>query len=272
MERKKKVKKKYQPMGLEILHEDRDIIVVNKAAGLLTIGTGRDGGRTAHAALDDYVKKGNYKSYERIFIVHRLDRDTSGVLVFARSEEAKLTLQKNWAKVKKTYLAFVEGHPSPPSGTIESYLTENEARRVFSTTDRRKGKLSTTRYQTLKQVGKRSLLEITLLTGRKNQIRVHLADQGWPIVGDSKYGRKIRDNKRLALHSHILCFDHPYSGKAMTFSSPAPATFHQMAAAPEPEPSQTQKKDQASPSSQPEQSTRPTRRRPKRLGQQRRKK
>ncbi len=269
-EKKKKAKKKHQPMGLDILYEDRDIIVVSKAAGLLTMGTGRDGGRTAHAALDDYVKKGNYKSYERIFIVHRLDRDTSGALVFARSEKAKLTLQKNWEKAEKTYLAFVEGHPDPASGTIESYLAENDARRVFSTNDSRKGKLSTTRYQTLKQVGKRTLLEITLLTGRKNQIRVHLADKGWPIVGDSKYGKKIRDNKRLALHSHILSFDHPYSGKRMTFTSPAPATFHKMAAAPEPEPAKTQKKKDDK--SAPEQRDAPARKRPPRFSHKRKKK
>jgi len=109
--------------------------VVNKTAGLLTIGTGRDGGRTAHAALDDYVKKGNYKSRERIFVVQRLDRDTSGVLVFARTEKAKLTLQENWPKAAKTYLAFVEGHPDPDEGMIESYLVENDARRVFSSTE-----------------------------------------------------------------------------------------------------------------------------------------
>lgn len=222
-------------MGLDIIHEDRDIIIVNKAAGLLTIGTGRDGGRTAHAALDDYVKKGNYKSRERIFIVHRLDRDTSGLLVFARSEKAKITLQENWHEAEKTYLAFVEGHPDPTSGSIESHLTENEARRVYSTKDPKKGKLSITHYKTLKEVNKRTLLEIKLLTGRKNQIRVHLADKGWPIVGDSKYGRKIRDNKRLALHSHILTINHPHSGERLTFKAPAPATFHKMAAAPEPE-------------------------------------
>lgn len=128
--KKKARRRKHQPMGLEILHEDRDIIVVNKAAGLLTMGTGRDGGRTAHAALDDYVKKGNHKSRERIFIVHRLDRDTSGALVFARTEKAKNTLQKNWEDAKKTYLAFVEGHPDPKEGKIASYLAENEARRV----------------------------------------------------------------------------------------------------------------------------------------------
>jgi tRNA pseudouridine32 synthase/23S rRNA pseudouridine746 synthase/23S rRNA pseudouridine1911/1915/1917 synthase len=219
-------------MGCEILHEDRDIIVVSKAAGLLTMGTGRDGGRTAHAALMDYVKKGNYKSRERVFIVHRLDRDTSGVLVFARSEEAKAKLQENWKQAEKIYLAFVEGHPDPEEGTITSYLVESEARRVYSTKDKKAGRLAETKYKVLKTVGKRALLEVRLVTGRKNQIRVHLADQGWPIVGDGKYGRKIRDNKRLALHSHVLTIDHPWSGKRMTFTSRVPETFHQMAAAP----------------------------------------
>lgn len=219
-------------MGLEILHEDRDIIVVSKAAGLLTMGTGRDGGRTAHAALMDYVQKGNYKSRERVFIVHRLDRDTSGALVFARTEEAKMTLQDNWKSAEKTYLAFVEGHPDPEEDTISSYLVESESRRVYSTRDAKAGRLSHTQYKVIKTVGKRTLLEIKLLTGRKNQIRVHLADKGWPIVGDAKYGRKIRDNKRLALHSHTLSFDHPFHGKRLTFTAPVPDTFHRMAAAP----------------------------------------
>ena len=234
--RKRSSRRKHQPLGLEILHEDRDVIVVNKAAGLLTIGTGRDGGRTAHAALDDYVKKGNPKSRKRVFIVHRLDRDTSGALVFARTEEAKTTLQENWADVKKTYLAFVEGHPDPPEDTTSSHLVENAARRVYSSNDPKAGRLSHTKYKVLKTVGTRTLLEIDLLTGRKNQIRVHLADRGWPIVGDAKYGRKIRNNKRLALHSHTLSFTHPYSGKKLTFTAPIPDTFHRMSAAPKPEP------------------------------------
>lgn len=223
-------------MGMDILHEDRDVIVVNKAAGLLTIGTGRDGGRTAHAALTDYVKKGNPKSREQIFIVHRLDRDTSGAIVFARSEQAKMTLQCNWKSAEKTYLAFVEGHPDPAEDTISTYLAENAARRVFSTLNPREGKLSHTQYKVIKAVGQRSLLEIRLLTGRKNQIRVHLADKGWPIVGDSKYGKKIRDNKRLALHSYVLSFDHPFHGERITITAPVPETFHRMAAAPAPEP------------------------------------
>lgn len=232
---------KRKPMGMDILYEDRDIIVVNKFAGLLTMGTGRDGGRTAHAALDNYVKKGNPKSYERVFIVHRLDRDTSGALVFARTEEAKRSLQDNWENAEKTYLAFVEGHPTPKEDTITSYLAENEVRRVYSTKNRKEGKLSHTKYKVLKEVGERALLEITLLTGRKNQIRVHLADKGWPIVGDSKYGKKIRDNKRLALHSHTLAFEHPYKGERVRFTAPAPATFHKMSAAPPPNPPKPEK-------------------------------
>jgi len=237
--RKRPARRKHQPLGLEILHEDRDIIVVSKAAGLLTIGTGRDAGRTAHAALDDYVRKGNPKSRERVFIVHRLDRDTSGALVFARTEQAKITLQENWSDAEKIYLAFVEGHPDPPEGTISSHLVESSALRVYSSSDPKTGKLSHTKYKVLKRVGNRSLLEIQLLTGRKNQIRVHLADKGWPIVGDAKYGRKIRNNKRLALHSHTLAFAHPYTGKRLTFTAPIPDTFQGMANAPNPKSSQT---------------------------------
>lgn len=233
---KRPIRRKHRPLGLEILHEDRDIIVVSKAAGLLTMGTGRDAGRTAQSALTNYVKKGNPKSRERVFIVHRLDRDTSGALVFARSEAAKRTLQDNWRDVEKTYLAFVEGHPDPAEGTISSHLVESSSLRVYSTNDPKKGKLSHTQYQVVKTVGQRALLEIRLLTGRKNQIRVHLADKGWPIVGDSKYGRRIRDNKRLALHSHSLSFNHPYNGKPLTFTAPPPSSFQRMAGLASPEP------------------------------------
>lgn len=235
MPEKRPIRRKHRPLGLEILHEDRDIIVVSKAAGLLTMGTGRDAGRTAHSALTNYVKKGNPKSRERVFIVHRLDRDTSGALVFARTEQAKRTLQDNWRGVEKTYLAFVEGHPDPAEGTISSHLVESDSLRVYSTNDPKKGKLSHTKYQMVKTVGDRALLEIRLLTGRKNQIRVHLADKGWPIVGDSKYGQRIRDNKRLALHSHSLSFAHPYSGKPLTFTAPIPEAFSRLARIAKPE-------------------------------------
>lgn len=226
---KRPIRRKHQPSGLEILHEDRDIIVVSKVAGLLTMGTGRDRGRTAHSALMNYVQKGNPKSRERVFIVHRLDRDTSGALVFARTEEAKRTLQENWGEVEKTYLAFVEGHPDPAEGKISSYLVESSSLRVYSTKDPKAGKLSHTQYKVVKTVGNRALLEIRLLTGRKNQIRVHLADKGWPIVGDSKYGHNVRDGKRLALHAHTLSFAHPYNGKPLSFTAPIPDAFQRMA-------------------------------------------
>ena len=235
--RKPSARRRHQPAGLEILHEDRDIIVVNKSAGLLMVGAGRHGGRTAHAALTDYVKKGNLKSRERVFIVHRLERDSSGVLVFARSEEARMTLQDQWRDAEKTYLAYVEGHPEPAEETISSYLAESSALRVYSTRDHQLGKFSQTHYKVLKTVGKRALVELRMITGRRNQIRVHLADRGWPVVGDSKYGRKIRDNKRLALHAHTLGFAHPYNGKSVHFTAPVPDSFHRMASAPPPEPS-----------------------------------
>jgi len=226
---KRPIRRKHRPLGLEILHEDRDIIVVNKAAGLLTMGNRRDGGRTAQSSLTNYVKKGNPKSRERVFIVHRLDRETSGALVFARTEEAKRTLQDNWRNVEKTYLAIVEGNPDPPTGKISTYLVESDTLRVYTTDDSKKGKLSHTQYKVLKTKGPRSLLEILLLTGRKHQIRVHLADRGWPIVGDSKYGSKLRGEKRLALHSHTLSFAHPYSGKPLSFTAPPPEVLERMA-------------------------------------------
>jgi len=216
---------KHRPYGLEILYEDRDVIVVSKVAGLLSVGTGRGSERTAYTSLTDYVRKGNSKSRERVFVVHRLDQDTSGALVFARTEDAKSTLQTHWKDAEKLYLAAVEGIPDPPAGLISSYLVESAAMRVHSTSNPAEGKLSETRYQVIKTRGNRALLEITLLTGRKNQIRVHLSERGWPIVGDEKYGRKSGTHERLALHSHQLSFDHPYHGKRMGFTAPLPHSF-----------------------------------------------
>lgn len=215
--------------GLEILFEDRDLIVVNKAAGLLTISAGREDEPTAYATLTDYVRKGNPKSRNRVFIVHRLDRDTSGALVFARSEPVKRALQDNWEAVEKIYLALVEGHPEPPEGTITSYLVESAAMKVHSTRDATRGKLSHTRYRTIKRVGARALLAVELLTGRKNQIRAHLSERGWPIVGDKKYGDPKQRGGRMALHAFRLSFDHPVTRARMTFDAPPPSWFRGLA-------------------------------------------
>lgn len=226
--------KKHLPMGMEILFEDRDILVITKAAGLLTIGTDGERERTAHAALMDYVRKGNPKSPHRVFIVHRLDRDTSGLLVFARSEEAKFRLQAAWPEVEKTYLAVVEGTPPKEEDTISSYLAENSVGKVYETRGPEEGKLSHTRYRIRDRRGDRTVLEVSLLTGRKNQIRVHLAGIGCPIVGDAKYGRADRKSKRLALHSWKLAFPHPWNGRRMEFETPPPASFLALRQAPPP--------------------------------------
>lgn len=233
--------KKHLPMGMEILFEDRDVIVIAKAAGLLTIATDGERERTAHAALTDYVRKGNPKSPHRVFIVHRLDRDTSGLLVFARSEEAKHRLQEAWPEVEKTYLAVVEGAPPLEEDTISSHLAENAAGKVYQTRDPEAGKLSHTRYRIRERRGERTVLEVSLLTGRKNQIRVHLAGIGCPIVGDAKYGNADRKSKRLALHSWRLAFPHPWDGRRMEFETPPPSSFLALRQAPPaPEPGRTE--------------------------------
>ncbi len=220
--------KRHQPQGLTILYEDRDILVVDKAAGLLTIATDDEQTRTAYHLLTDYVRKGCAKSRERIFIVHRLDRDTSGVLVFAKNEEAKRKLQGNWDKTEKHYLAVVHGILAKKEGTITSYLAENSAFRVYSTPNPTKGLLSHTSYRVNQEVRLFSLLDITLLTGRKNQIRVHLADQGHPVVGDRKYGNIKDPHRMLALHARSLSIDHPFSGKRMSFEAELPAHFDRL--------------------------------------------
>lgn len=210
------------PKDFSILHEDRDILVVNKPAGLLTMGTEKDKIRTAYAMLTDYVRKGCAKSSKRIFIVHRLDRDTSGLLVFAKTVEAKKRLQGNWEGTEKKYLAVVHGRCEKLEGLITSYLAENKAHVVYTTTDSAKGKLARTAYRVLKYTKEFSLLEIDLLTGRKNQIRVHLASIGHPVVGDNKYGKDRKTYRRLALHAISLSFIHPVSGRRLTFETEFP--------------------------------------------------
>ena len=227
MPKKKHSTNRHLPRGLEILYEDNDILVVDKPAGLLTVRTQTDKTRTAHYILTDYVRKGCAKSRNRIFTVHRLDQWTSGVLVFAKSEEVKLRLQAQWKDAQKKYLAVVHGRLSPKEGIISSYLAENKAFVVYSTTDAAKGKLAQTAYKVLKETGRFSLLEITLLTGRKNQIRVHLADKGHPVVGDRKYG-KDDGYRRLALHSKSISFKHPTEGRAMTFEAKLPDYFKEL--------------------------------------------
>jgi RluA family pseudouridine synthase len=213
--------------GLVLLHEDPDILVVDKPAGLLTVGTDRDKSRTAYYILTDYVRKGAARSRNRVFVVHRLDRDTSGVLVFARSEEAKVRLQGQWHETQKKYLAVVHGTCRKTSEIITTYLAENKACVVYSTPDPAKGKLSHTAYRVLRQTKDYALLEVDLLTGRKNQIRVHLAGIGHPVVGDTKYGTG-GPHARLALHARSISFNHPVSGERLTLSASVPEYFRKL--------------------------------------------
>lgn len=230
MSEKKPQKKKHQPKGLEIIYEDRDIIVVNKANGLLTIGTHREKIHTAHNLLNEYVKKGNPRSRERVYIVHRLDKDTSGLLVFARSEKAKFFLQENWANFHKKYMAVVHGNLNKKKDNIESFLTENKVHKVYSTDDMGVGKFSKTGYKVIRESKHFSILEVFLFTGRKNQIRVHLADIGHPVVGDKVYGKNGKSFKQLALHSYSLTLVHPFTKKEMTFTTEIPRFFDSLVA------------------------------------------
>jgi tRNA pseudouridine32 synthase/23S rRNA pseudouridine746 synthase/23S rRNA pseudouridine1911/1915/1917 synthase len=216
------------PGGLSILYEDADILVVDKPAGLLTIATDKEKSRTAYFILTDYVRKGYSKSRNRIFIVHRLDRETSGILVFAKTADAKLSLQSQWKTTEKKYLAVVHGRCERESATITTYLAENQAHFVYSTSDSKIGKLSQTAYKVLKEAKGLSLLEVRLLTGRKHQIRVHLADIGHAVVGDQKYGKEERGHQRLALHAFSLSFNHPVTGKRIAFETEVPAYLTQL--------------------------------------------
>ena len=213
------------PGGLAIIHEDRDLVVVDKPPGLLTISTDREKSRTAYFILTDYVRKGVAKSRNRIFIVHRLDRETSGILIFAKNEEAKFRLQSRWQDTKKKYLAVVHGRCEKRTETITTLLAENQARGVYTTKDARKGKLAHTAYTVLKETKDFSLLEVDLLTGRKHQIRVHLAGIGHPVVGDPRYGKERKAHARLALHAKSISFAHPFSGKQLSFDATVPAYF-----------------------------------------------
>jgi RluA family pseudouridine synthase len=199
--------------------------VVDKIQGLLTISTDREKEKTAHFLLNEYVKKGNHRSRNRVFIVHRLDRETSGVLIFAKSEETKSYLQDYWQEFSKKYVAVVHGKLQDREGVISSYLAENNAFRVYSTKNPDKGKFSETEYRVLKESDKFSLLEVNLLTGRKHQIRVHLAEEGHPVVGDKVYGPADKEAKRLALHASSLTIIHPYTQKEMSFETEIPSYF-----------------------------------------------
>ena len=206
---------------LDIIYEDKHILVVNKPAGLLTIATEKEKEKTLFHQVYLYEKKKNKNNL--IFIVHRLDKDTSGIVLFAKSTEIKEYFQSNWENVAKLkeYVAVVEGRVVKKSDRIESYLKENKILKSYSTYDKT-GKLAITEYELINSSKSYSLLKVKILTGRKNQIRVHLSDINHPIIGDKKYGAKTNPLRRIGLHASKLIIEHPITKEIIEFESKTP--------------------------------------------------
>jgi len=213
---------------MNLLFEDDYLMVIEKSSGLLSVATDRQNEETAFSILKSHVKINNFKA--QLHVVHRLDRDTSGVMMFAKSKEIQQKLQNNWDDIvtKRIYYALVEGHVIHTEGEIVSYLKENKFLKMYSSKTPGDGQKATTRYRVLKSNARYSLLEVELQTGRKNQIRVHLEDIGHSIAGDKKYGARTDPLRRLALHAGILEFFHPVSGERKHFETPVPAVFDRL--------------------------------------------
>lgn len=212
---------------LDIIYEDKFMIVVNKPSGLFTISTDKEKVKTLFHQVLVYLKQ-KHKS-NKVFIVHRLDKDTSGLVVFAKSEEIKRKLQDDWDNVKREYIAVVNGIVKKDKDVIMSYLKETKTLLVYSTNDKVHGKLAITEYERLIHNKDYSLLKINIKTGRKNQIRVHLNDIGYPIVGDKKYGNiKNKIAKRLCLHANYLELYHPVTNELLKLESKYPKEFEKL--------------------------------------------
>jgi tRNA pseudouridine32 synthase/23S rRNA pseudouridine746 synthase/23S rRNA pseudouridine1911/1915/1917 synthase len=219
------IPKKYRPQGFDIIHEDRDLIIVDKKAGKLSVAALWNKDDTVHSDLNKYVRKGNPKATKVVYVVHRLDQATSGLLIFAKSEQAQQFLKNNWSKFNKNYLTIVHGKLKNNSGLIESYLEEDEDYHVHSSANSESGKLARTEYEVLKSNEKFSVVKVNLLTGKKNQIRVHMAELGNPVVGDTKYGPKNSKFKELMLHAYRLQLIHPFTKETFTVESAIPERF-----------------------------------------------
>lgn len=210
---------------IKLVYEDNDIIVINKGSGILSVSTDNVKDGTAYSILRDYLKKKDPRLM--LFVVHRLDRDTSGLMMFAKNVEAKEAMQHNWNNMVlgRRYVAVVAGKVEQEEGVVKSYLAETSQFEVYSTQNPDEGQLAITRFKRLQCNNGYSLMELSLDTGRKNQIRVHMKDLGHPIVGDRKYGAKASPIHRLGLHARTLHFAHPVTKKEMLFETPIPSRF-----------------------------------------------
>jgi 23S rRNA pseudouridine1911/1915/1917 synthase len=208
--------------GMKVFFEDAALIVIDKPANLLSVASEAESEKTAYFQLTDYLRRGKRHARDRVWIVHRLDRETSGLMIFAKTAEAKQILQAGWEEAEKQYEAVVEGKLERANGIFASDLDEANPFKVFTAAPSAQTRHAVTLYRVLAQSPRRTLVELTLKTGRRHQIRVQLADAGCPIVGDEKYGAKTDPVKRLALHACALRFPHPLTRKELRFTSPLP--------------------------------------------------
>jgi 23S rRNA pseudouridine1911/1915/1917 synthase len=205
-----------------VLFEDEYLIIIEKPVGIATSST--DNSPNAYNLLSQFLKTQS-KRKERIYVIHRLDKEVSGILLFAKSEAIMNTLKDNWKSVEKKYYALVEGAPKENEGTIKSWLIEDKFQKIHSTSQSGNSKYSITHFKVIRQLQNTTLLDIHIETGRKNQIRVHLSDIGCPIVGDRKYGASNEFVRRIRLHAYYLSLPHPVTGEIIKTESPLPKGF-----------------------------------------------
>jgi len=210
------------PLNMKVSFEDAALIVIEKPANLLSVASAKERGRTAYAFLTDYLRRGHPQSWARVWIVHRLDRETSGIMVFAKTETAKRALQADWDETEKRYLAVVEGYPPADLGVLRSHLNESSPFKVYSAPLGDRTRYAVTHYRVMKRLSGCALVELIPETGRRHQLRVHLADAGCPIIGDDRYGARTNPAHRLGLHATSLRFSHPLSRERVRFESTLP--------------------------------------------------
>ena len=209
---------------MNIIYEDKELLVVDKESGLLTIATDKEKNRTLYREASDYVKKQFARN--KIFIVHRLDKDTSGLVIFSKNQNKKIEIQNIWENVTREYICVVEGKLPNKKGTLTNYLIEDKTHNVYITKDKRRGKLAITEYEVLETSRAYSLVKIHIKTGRKNQIRVQLSNLGNPILGDKKYGSKSNPIRRMCLHAYHINFK--LKNREYDFITPYPKEFINM--------------------------------------------
>ncbi len=207
-----------------LTYEDNSILVAEKPAGMLTVGDRGLGGTSFFKELLAYVKE-NSDGKERLYVVHRLDREVSGLLVFTKTEELQQKLKNDWKNTRKLYYALVEGSPEEDKGTIRSWLVQGNNQKMFSGRVSENSKLAVTHYKVMDRTPGYTLMEVELETGRKNQIRVHLSEMDCPVVGDRKYGADDKFERRIRLHAYYLSILHPGTGEAIEFKSKMPKGF-----------------------------------------------